>query len=116
MPNPENIIKHQMKPGETLNPEGRPKGSRNRSTIALKWLEAGQKFKNPITEQEEVLTQEDILTLAMIKEARKGNANAYKVLMDSGYGAAIQKQELQHSISERQSFKIGDQVIYFWLT
>lgn len=25
MPNPQNIIKHQMKKGETLNPNGRPK-------------------------------------------------------------------------------------------
>ena len=29
--------------GESGNPNGRPKGSRNRSTIARRWLEVNQK-------------------------------------------------------------------------
>ena len=41
--------------GESGNPNGRPKGSRNRSTIARLWLETTQKAKNPITGVEETL-------------------------------------------------------------
>lgn len=82
-----------MQPGETRNPNGRPKGSKNRSTIARKWLEVMQDAKNPITGELEKLSQEDIMTLALIKKARGGDVNAYKQLMDSGYG--LPKQTIE---------------------
>tara|TARA_R100000278_G_scaffold96777_1_gene73994 strand:- start:3324 stop:3677 length:354 start_codon:yes stop_codon:yes gene_type:complete len=88
MPNPENLKPFEFKKGKSGNPNGRPKGSLNRSTIAKKWLEATRKGKNPITGQEEVLTQEDIITLALIRKAMDGEVSAYKALMDSSYGTA----------------------------
>lgn len=91
MPNPENI-KPPVK-GEVRNPNGRPKGSKNRSTIARKWLEVNQSLKNPLTGDNETMSQEDLMTLALIKKAREGDVNAYKALMDSGYGAPIQQIE-----------------------
>jgi len=100
MPNPENIIPPQF--GEVRNPNGRPKGSKNRSTIARKWLEAMQDSKNPITGELERLTQEDIMTLALIKKARGGDVNAYKQLMDSGYG--LPKQQIENTIIEQPLF------------
>jgi len=33
-----------------------------------------------------MLSQEDIITLALIHKAKKGDVNAYKALMDSAYG------------------------------
>ena len=65
---------------------GRPKGSRNRSTIVREWLEVVQRIKNPITNETEELSQADIMTLALISKARKGDVQAYKELMDSGFG------------------------------
>jgi hypothetical protein len=65
---------------------GRPKGSRNRSTIVREWLEATESMKNPITGQSEKLTQYDIITLALIQKARKGDVQAFKELMDSSFG------------------------------
>jgi hypothetical protein len=79
--------------GKSGNPNGRPKGSRNRSTIARRWLEVNQKLKNPLTSEEETMSQEDLMTLALIKKARDGDVNAYKALMDSGYGAPVQQIE-----------------------
>ncbi len=79
--------------GESGNPNGRPKGSRNRSTIARYWLEVNQKLKNPITGEDETMSQEDLITLSIIKKARDGDVNAYKALMDSGYGAPLQQIE-----------------------
>jgi hypothetical protein len=99
MPNPENIEPHKMQKGTTLNPNGRPKGSRNRSTIARQWLEASEKVKNPLTQETQELSQEDIMTLALINKARKGDVNAYKALMDSGYGAPKQTSDTNVSIS-----------------
>ena len=72
---------------------GRPKGSKNRSTIAKKWLEVNQSLKNPITGETEQLSQEDLMTLAQIKKAREGDTGAYKALMDSAWGAPIQQIE-----------------------
>ena len=69
---------------------GRPKGSKNRSTIAKYWLEVNQSLKNPLTGVSETMSQEDLMTLALIKKAREGDVNAYKALMDSGYGTAVQ--------------------------
>jgi len=39
------------------------------------------------------MSQEDLMTLALIKKAREGDVNAYKALMDSGYGAPVQQIE-----------------------
>jgi hypothetical protein len=90
------------KPGEIRNPNGRPKGSKNRSTIARKWLEAMQDSRNPITGEIENLSQEDIMTLALLNKARKGDVNAYKQLMDSGYG--LPKQQVENTIIEQPLF------------
>ncbi len=88
MANEENIKKHEFKKGQSGNPKGRPKGSKNRSTIARKWLESKENTKNPITGEFENLTQEDIGTLALVKKMRQGDVPAYKALLDSGYGTA----------------------------
>jgi len=87
--------------GESGNPSGRPKGSKNRSTIARHWLEVNQNLKNPLTGVEETMSQEDLMTLALIKKAREGDVNAYKALMDSGYGAPLQQidQSIEQSIN-----------------
>jgi hypothetical protein len=94
MANEKNLIPATK--GEVRNPNGKPKGSRNRSTIARQWLEAVEKIKNPLTQKIDSLTQEDIMTLALINKARKGDVNAYKALMDSGYGAP--KQEIENTV------------------
>jgi hypothetical protein len=39
------------------------------------------------------MSQEDLMTLALIKKAREGDVTAYKALMDSGYGAPLQQIE-----------------------
>ena len=89
----DDIKEHEFKKGESGNPAGRPKGSKNRSTIARRWLEVNQSLKNPITGENETMSQEDLMTLALIKKAREGDVNAYKALMDSGYGAPVQQIE-----------------------
>lgn len=79
--------------GESGNPNGRPKGAKNRSTIARYWLEVNQNLKNPLTGDTETMSQEDLMTLALIKKAREGDVAAYRALMDSGYGAPVQQVE-----------------------
>ena len=57
------------KKGESGNVNGRPKGSLNRSTVAKRWLTTDQEYKNPLTQDTENLSQEDIMTLALINKA-----------------------------------------------
>lgn len=100
MANDENLRPAQK--GEVRNPNGRPKGSLNRSTIARKWLEVNQSLKNPLTGENETMSQEDLMTLALIKKAREGDVSAYKALMDSGYGAPL--QQVEQTILEQPLF------------
>ncbi len=86
-------IEPRWEKGESGNPKGRPKGSKNRSTIAKYWLAIEQNLKNPLTGDTETMSQEDLMTLALIKKAREGDVGAYKALMDSGYGAPVQQVE-----------------------
>ncbi len=94
MANKENIKPYEFKKGQSGNPKGRPVGSKNRSTIAKRWLETTEKFKNPITGEIEELTQEDIGTLALIKKMRSGDVRAYESLMDSAFGKAVQTNDI----------------------
>ena len=100
MANEENLIPAQK--GEVRNPNGRPKGAKNRSTIARQWLEVNQNLKNPLTGENETMSQEDLMTLALIKKAREGDVAAYKALMDSGYGAPLQQidQTIEQTLKE----------------
>jgi hypothetical protein len=89
MANEENLIPY--KKGQSGNPKGRPVGSKNRSTIAKKWLSVEQDLKNPLTGDKETMSQEDLMTLALIKKAREGDTQAYQKLLDSAYGAPLQQ-------------------------
>lgn len=101
MPNPENII--PPKKGEpSRNPNGRPKGVRNRSTIVKYWLEAIKEAKNPITGQLEQLPIQDQLVLALIGKALKGDVAAFKELMDSGHGKITEKIESTQTIIQTE--------------
>ena len=102
MPNPENL--RPAKKGEVRNPKGKPKGTRNRSTIAREWLEVAQYITNPITGEKEKLEQQDIMTLGIIKKARDGDVNAYKALMDSAYGQPL--QQIQQEVSKIDEIEI----------
>jgi hypothetical protein len=48
------------------------------------------------------MSQEDLMTLALIKKAREGDVNAYKALMDSGYGAPV--QQIEQTLLEQPLF------------
>lgn len=65
---------------------GRKEGSKNRATIAKKWLEVTSQGENYITKKFEELTEEDWQILSLIKQGRRGNTQAVKLLFDMVYG------------------------------
>ena len=83
-----------FKKGQSGNLKGKPKGTKNRSTIARYWMEFEQDEKNPLSKEIERLTQEDLMTLAMLKKAKKGDVAAYRALFDSGYGSPKQSKDI----------------------
>lgn len=80
------------KPGEVRNPNGKPKGTRNRSTIVRELIEA-------ILEGETV-PEVDHMTQAVIKKAKSGDPVAWEKLMDSAYGKM--KDVVETEISTKQ--------------
>ena len=93
-----------FKKGQSGNPKGRPKGSLNRSTIAKKWLEV---LSQEELEDGEVkwLSNEEAMTLSLIKKARNGDVNAYKALMDSAYGTAKDTVDINSNEKRSIDFK-----------
>ena len=87
----------RFKKGISGNPSGSPKGSLNRKTIARIYFASLQEEVNPLTGIKELLSDEDMITLALIHKAKKGDVSAYKALMDSAYGAVKQSLELKEA-------------------
>ena len=92
MPNPENL--KSWEPGQSGNPDGRPVGSKNRSTIAKKWMDVTSKGENPINHKMEELSEADWQMLALIKQGRRGNTNAIKLLFEFLDGPMENKVEV----------------------
>lgn len=106
-----------IQPGEVRNPKGRGH-SPNRSTIVKRWMNFEEKTANPLTGIIEHLSQEDLITLAIIKKAREGDTQAYSKLMDSCYGtaqssvniSATEPEKIVHVITVREEDTISDPI------
>jgi len=85
--------------GTTPNPNGRPKGSRNKSTVVRELLSKiadMEKFspnnaaKLKAMGIETKTDFESLMTAAQLVKAIAGDSRAYEVLMDNGYGKSTQ--------------------------
>ncbi len=76
----EDNLKPAWDKGQTGNPNGRPKGARNRSTILRELLD--------LNDQELKMHQAQI-----DKAIEQKDTNAYKAVLDSAYGAPVQQIE-----------------------
>ena len=119
MANQENIEPHKFQKGQSGNPAGRPKGSRNRSTIMKEILEmaAVQSVKD---HQKIVMgndfqpdTVADQIAAAIVMKALGGDVAAFKELMDSAYGKLTDKVENQHSFTQMGRVTVGGAELIF---
>jgi len=93
--NTENL-KPAWKKGESGNPNGRPPGTKNRSTIYKDILGITTKAKNPLTGKMELLSIEEQMALAMIQQVlEKGSVQAWNSINDNFYGK--QKETIEQS-------------------
>ena len=91
MPNPENIVEHNFKPGESGNPKGRPKGAKNKRTmvrdvLSLSAVMPTAKFtelKKLYPDIDNSMSAAEVMTIAQISKAIiKSDTAAYKAVMD----------------------------------
>jgi hypothetical protein len=88
MPNPENIEKHKFEKGKSGNPEGRPKGSKNLSTILREML--NEEVEVIVDGKRERKKFQDIIIRKLIKKANSGNLRAIREIFDRVEGKARQ--------------------------
>jgi hypothetical protein len=85
-----------FKPGQpSANPNGRPKGSKNKKTVLAKLLHIKTVAKNPLTGKRERMTYLEQMFLVQIKKAiRGGDVNSFRALMERFEGTAMKYSEM----------------------
>jgi len=86
MPNPENIVKHRFKKGQTGNAKGRPPKLPALDELMNKVM--GEMGESGLTAMEAILK-------AQRTKAAKGDTRAAELLLDRAYGKS--KQEIDHT-------------------
>lgn len=97
-----------MEKGNPAPPgSGRPKGSPNLKTTIAKWLRIKEAVINPITKRTQRLSQQDIMVLTMLHEARAGNVQAFNALADRLEGKPDQKNSFGVDEGTEIEIRIG---------
>ena len=92
MPNPENIEPHKFKEGESGNPNGRPKGTKNLSTILKAMLE--EDVEVVIDGKKERRQFQEVIIRKLLKKANDGEIRAIIEIFDRTEGKAKQEIDL----------------------
>jgi hypothetical protein len=87
-------IEPRWQPGESGNPDGRPKGVPNTKTRLQRLLLLTQNMTNPVTGEKEGFTVAEQMDLAQIIAARKGDTRAYNAIIDRLEGRASQSVDM----------------------
>lgn len=69
-------------------------GRKKKESVAKFWLGIEEPALNHFTGEIEMLSQEDLMVMEMIKKAKKGNIAAFTAVMDRAYGKP--KQQVQN--------------------
>lgn len=88
----------KFKPGESGNPAGKPKGTRNLSTILKEFLE------EEIDQDGSKIVLKDAIVRKLIKKANSGNLRAIQEIFDRTEGKA--KQEIRLDSTTEPVFNV----------
>jgi hypothetical protein len=106
MPNPKNL-KEPWKEGDpSPNPSGRPKGSRNLSTILQKMLE--EEIEVIIDGVKSKKQFQEVIIRKLVKKANDGDLRAIQEIFDRTEGKA--KQEVKSETKTELSVKFDDAI------
>ncbi|GAB3509837.1 hypothetical protein GCM10027341_47400 [Spirosoma knui] len=84
-------IKTRFQTGQSGNPKGRPKGSRGKAKQIRQILGVTTKTDNQLNKETATLSLEELITIALVAKALKGDTAAYCAIMDSAYGKIPRK-------------------------
>lgn len=84
--------------GQSGNPNGRPEGTKNRSTVLKELLEMVSEFTNPLTLTKQTADLETQVLIALVAKARRGDVTAIREILDTAYGKVTDKQELSGAV------------------
>lgn len=89
--------------GSKTTPRDRPKAPSRKDMAenARFWLSLQSVKKNPLTRQNELLSNLDLINIKMINKAKAGNVNAFNAIMDRAFGKP--KQYTEVDINQRIS-------------
>lgn len=88
-----NLEKGRWAKGRSGNPTGKSPGTLDRSTTLKKWAFVPIERVNPFTKKKEIVTVDDDVHLAWLRECRKGNITAIKEYLDTLHGKQTEKVE-----------------------
>jgi hypothetical protein len=80
-----------FKPGQSGNPNGRPKGSKNRSTIAKEFAAIVTGGLNVKGDTDPNMTAEELMIATLWRKAFDGDITAIKEIQDTLYGKLTDK-------------------------
>jgi hypothetical protein len=91
---------NKIKPGEVRSPNGRGKGTKNRSTILKELLKLkvldknGKPAVHPLTGKKNGIVFEELIDVALLKKAATGNIDAIREIKDTMYGKITEVQQI----------------------
>ena len=89
MPQPENVIPHKWKKGQSGNPAGRPK----------KLPELRELLANVLGDEKDGKTAAEAILMALRAKATKGDVRAAELLLDRAYGKPKQDIEMSANLT-----------------
>lgn len=101
MANTDGLIPHQFKPGQSGNPNGRPKGTLNFKTILRKILDDDISFDDPISKHPVVIQVREAIVLRLVEKALGGNLDAINDVRTWAEGPLKQSIEIEDKATVR---------------
>lgn len=106
----EDLKPYHFKPGQSGNPAGREKGSKNRATVLKELLNLKIEGKT-LDGKEEKMTVESAVIGALVRKAMNGDVTAIKEIQDTVHGKMPDKLESESKVNVETSISKEDQEI-----
>jgi len=99
-PNPDQSGLVYFKKGQSGNPKGKPKGTRNFKTILNEYLDKNVDFKDPVEKRKVKKSLREVVALSLLSKAVKGDLNAISQVMDRVDGKPVQVNKNENSFTD----------------
>ncbi len=106
--NTQNLTHPKWQPGQTGNPKGRPKGAQSITTVLKKIIEKKMDTIDPVTKNKDRKKIKEIIALALVGKALKGDVKAIEEILDRLEGKVTQKVEADFPLMQGRRIVVID--------